>query len=89
MPQISDAAAIIEALLAELGGPASTFVEVRDNGHETIVGGNSPGLLQLALHVLALAGKDGAGSHVHLDEHSGADVAERALVIRRSRANEA
>ncbi|MFC0682919.1 hypothetical protein ACFFGH_34255 [Lysobacter korlensis] len=89
MREITDAVAIIEAKLSELGGFASSFVEVRDNGREIILGANEAGLLQLTLHLLTLAGSNADGSHVHLDEHSGADVAERALVLRRSHANEA
>ena len=89
MREITDAVAIIEAKLSELGGCASSFVEVRDNGHEIILGANDPGLLQVTLHLLALVGNNAGGSHVRLDEHSGADVADRALVIRRSHGDEA
>jgi hypothetical protein len=89
---MSDMSAIIKELesqLAGAGGASHAFVEVRDNGSEVILGGNRAGLLQIALQILALADQGFEGSHFHLDEQSGADIAERPLVLRRSVANEA
>jgi len=89
MTNISTAVKAIESQLTNAGGVSQSFVEVRDNGSEVILGGNRAGLLQIALHILALAERGTEGSHFHLDPHSGADVAERPLVLRRSTANEA
>ena len=89
MTIIAEAVKAIESQLVGVGGASEAFVEIRDNGHEVILGGNRAGLLQIALHVLALAEQGTEGSHFHLDAHSGADVAERPLVLRRSVANEA
>jgi hypothetical protein len=89
MSDIVAAVKAIESQLTEAGGASQAFVEIRDNGSEIILGGNRAGLLQIALHILALSEQGIDGSHVHLDEHSGADVAERPLVLRKSVANEA
>jgi hypothetical protein len=59
---------------------AASYVEVRRNEHEVVLGGNREGLLWLALHCLKLAEQQ-RGSHLHLDE-VGTDVCECPLVIR-------
>ena len=79
----------IQAQISSLADQEDCFVEVRDNGVETILGGNRMGLLQIALQVLALAEKDIPGSHFQIDQHSLADVAERPLVVRRAPVAEA
>jgi len=84
MKDIASAITTIQSKLADAGGASRAFVEIRDNEREVILGGNRAGLLQIALYALELAQKDVVGSHIHLDEHSGADIAEKALVLRRS-----
>jgi hypothetical protein len=64
------------------GGVSRHFIEVRDNGEEVVVGGNKEGLVRLALELVRLAVKNQTGAHVHIDDVSLADVAERNLVLR-------
>ena len=86
---MSDLQAIIAAVeQLRLAYPAAeSFLEVRDNEREVVVGGNESGLLDLALHALRLAAAKAPGAHVHIDEHSGAAAADKPLVLRRSVAN--
>ena len=79
----------ISTKLATLEDLEGSFIEVRYNGSETILGGNRAGLLQIALQALALAENGKPGSHFHIDQNSLADVAECPLVIRMSPASEA
>jgi hypothetical protein len=83
MTELSSIIEAIEILKSSAGGAAASFIEVRDNGSETIVGGNYVGLLYLARDLLVLAEQGGDGSHVHIDQFSSADVADRPLVLRR------
>ena len=89
MRDIKTAIQEIQAQIAALADLEDCFVEIRDNGVETILGGNHTGLLQIALQVLALAENGVPGSHFNIDRHSLADVAERPLVVRRAHAAEA
>lgn len=84
MTRLSEAIkAVSEAADAEsVEFSSSQYVEVRRNEHEVILGGNQNGLIWLALHCLKLAERGQRGSHIHLDEHSGADVCDVPLVIR-------
>ena len=84
MTELSSIIKSVELLKSKAGGTAASFIEIRDNGSETIVGGNYAGLLQLALDLLVLADQCTNGSHAHIDQFSSADVAERPLVLRRS-----
>ena len=88
MAHLPAAVEIIKSQYRAAGGAEDAFVEIRDNGQEVIIGGNRPGLLGLVLHILALAERDSRGAHFHLDAHSGADVAERALVFRQATPDE-
>jgi hypothetical protein len=83
MNDLANVLSAIEALHASAGGASESFIEVRDVGQEIVLGGNRAGLLQIALYALSLADRV-EGAHVHLDAHSGADVADRPLVLRRS-----
>jgi hypothetical protein len=84
MPTLTDAIQLLTSA-AQAESPeftASQYVEVRHTDHEVILGGNRNGLIWLALHCLELAAHGQRGSHLHLDEHSGADVCDGPLVIR-------
>lgn len=82
----------IEAALAELAAASmqqagqQSYIEVIEGDQETIVGGNAAGLVQLALELVKLAQKTAIGAHVHIDGASIADVSEKNLVFRLSRA---
>ena len=89
MTEISAIVETVKLQYGNAGGAVASFIEIRDNGHEVVVGANRAGLLQLAVDLLVLADRGVKGSHVHIDEHSNADVAERALVLRLSDTNEA
>ena len=89
MTELSAIIESIKLLQSNAGENATSFIEIRDNGNEVIVGGNSVGLMQLALDLLVLADRATKGSHFHIDQHSSADFAERALVLRWSEASEA
>ncbi|MGV3755532.1 MAG: Imm32 family immunity protein [Verrucomicrobiota bacterium] len=74
----------IDSLIAATGTgtpefTAQQYLEVRQNGREVSLGGNSNGLIWLALQCLSLATKD-AGSHLHIDIVS-ADVSEVPLIL--------
>jgi hypothetical protein len=57
------------------------YVEIRQNEHEIILGGNREGLVWLALHCLNLS-QQKKGSHIHLDKASNTDVCDIPLIIR-------
>ncbi|MCD6049272.1 MAG: hypothetical protein K0Q55_675 [Verrucomicrobia bacterium] len=84
MPTLTDAIQILtSAAQAESSKfTADQYVEVRRTEHEMILGGNRNGLIWIALQCLELAERGQRGSHIHLDQHSGADVCEGPLVIR-------
>ena len=81
---MTDLKELIEALSATAETDAALtaqYVEVRRNEHEVILGGNRQGLTWLALQCLKLA-EGQRGSHIHVDEHSNAEVCDVPLVIR-------
>jgi hypothetical protein len=57
------------------------YVEIRQNEHEIVLGGNREGLVWLALHCLNLS-QQTKGSHIHLDEVSGTNACDIPLIIR-------
>lgn len=62
------------------------FLQTVKHGDETVLGGNTEGLVFLALHLLTLATEGLVGSHVHLDADSPLDRCDEPLVLRRDRA---
>jgi len=70
--------------MATVGGVSRSYVEVRNGTNEVIIGGNTEGLVLLALQLVRLAQNETPGAHIHIDEASIAGLAETRLVLRRS-----
>lgn len=67
---------------ATTAGIWNAYIEVWRNEHELVVGGDRAGLIHLALQMLSLAQRGTPGSHIHIDESSGADRCAVPLVVR-------
>ena len=89
MSEASELLRQLRSLLEAAGGFEASSIEIRDSGHEVVVCGNKAGLIWLASQVLALAERTTFGAHIHIDSASGADVADRPLILQLSCAPEA